>query len=153
MKPVVLYGEDDANDTLLCQRAFERSGVDIDLRTVHDGACIVGWLMGMAEYADRRAFPIPDLIITDSKMPVKGGADVLRWMRTRPEFKHIPVILHYGSVFSQDLGLFRDLGVSECIEKKSGCADLVDCVRRMLPRRQLPQLRQWSIGVRAGLSS
>jgi CheY-like chemotaxis protein len=132
MKPVVLYGEDDANDTLLCERAFERSGLPVDLRIVRDGACVIGWLMGMAEYADRATFPIPDLIITDSKMPLRGGLDVLRWMRSKPEFKHIPVILHYGSVFMQDLGVFRELGVIACIEKKAGCPELIECVRDVL---------------------
>lgn len=135
MRPVVLYGEDDANDTLLCERAFERSGLAIDLRVVHDGACIIGWLMGMAEYSDRNKFPLPDLIITDSKMPLKGGLDVVRWIRSKPEFKHLPVILHYGSVFMQDLGAFRDLGVIECIEKKSGCPELIESVRQVLATR------------------
>jgi CheY-like chemotaxis protein len=111
MKPVVLYGEDDANDTLLCERAFERGGLPIDLRIVRDGACVIGWLMGVGEYADRTNYPLPDLIITDSKMPLKGGLDVVRWMRSKPELRNVPVILHYGSVFMQDLRAFRDLGV------------------------------------------
>jgi CheY-like chemotaxis protein len=135
MKPIVLYGEDDANDTLLCERAFERAALPIDLRIVRDGACIIGWLMGIGEYADRANFPLPDLIITDSKMPLKGGIDVLRWMRNKAEFKNLPVILHYGSVFMQDLGAFRDLGVIECVEKKSGCPELIECVREVLAMR------------------
>jgi CheY-like chemotaxis protein len=150
MKPVVLYGEDDANDTLLVERAFERSALQIDLRIVRDGACIIGWLMGMAEYADRSRFPIPDLIITDSKMPLKGGLDVLRWMRTKPEFKHIPVILHYGSIFMQDLGAFRDLGVVACIEKESKAPELMECVRKVLASLQAQnQSRQAAIAVAA----
>jgi CheY-like chemotaxis protein len=142
MKPVVLYGEDDANDTLLVEHAFERSGLQIDLRIVRDGACIIGWLMGIGEYADRKRFPIPELIITDSKMPLKGGLDVLRWMCSKPEFKTIPVILHYGSVFMQDLATFRDLGVIACIEKKTKAHELIECVRTVLAARIQSQQRQ-----------
>lgn len=135
MRPLVLYGEDDANDTLLCERAFERSGLPIDLRVVHDGACIIGWLTGIGEYANRNKFPLPDLIVTDSKMPLKSGLEVLRWIRSIPDFKKIPVILHYGSAFMQDLGIFRDLGVIACIEKKLGCPELIECVRNVLTTR------------------
>ncbi|MCP4021954.1 MAG: response regulator [Desulfobacteraceae bacterium] len=38
----------------------------------------------------------PDLIILDVMMPEKGGALVYRELKTRPEFKNIPVIIYTG---------------------------------------------------------
>lgn len=132
MKPVVLYAEDDSNDVLLCQRALEHSGLPIDLRTVDDGAVIISWLLGHGIFSDRVAYPLPTLIVTDSKMPIKGGLDVLKCVRSHDELKNIPVILHYGSIFPQDLGVFTALGVKACVEKHSNCRDLVGVVADIL---------------------
>jgi len=140
MKPVVLYAEDDSNDVLMCQRAFKSSGLSIDFRFVGDGACAISWLLGHGHYGNRVAFPLPSLVITDSKMPVKGGLDVLRFMRGHAEFKDIPVVLYYGSHFMQDLGIFQKLGVAACIEKKLGCDELTQTVGELL-RRQQPRWR------------
>ena len=132
MKPLVLYAEDDSNDALLCEHAFELSNLPIDLRIVDDGACLIRWLLGEGEYADRSKFPLPTLVITDSKMPLKGGLDVLRFVRTHPELRDIPVVLYYGSIFFQDLGVFDELEVTACIEKESRCRELVQTVGDLL---------------------
>jgi CheY-like chemotaxis protein len=63
-------------------------------------------------------------------------------MCSKPEFKTIPVILHYGSVFMQDLATFRDLGVIACIEKKTKAHELIECVRTVLAARIQSQQRQ-----------
>src|SRR4051812_8060591 len=123
MKPLVLYAEDDSNDALLCEHAFEISNLPIDLRIVDDGACLISWLCGEGEYADRSKFPLPTLIITDSKMPLRGGLEVLRFVRTHPELRDLPVVLYYGSIFFQDLGVFEELSVTACIEKDSRCRE------------------------------
>ncbi|MGZ5508601.1 MAG: response regulator, partial [Limisphaerales bacterium] len=108
MKPLVLYAEDDSNDALLCARAFELSNLPIDLRTVDDGVRLISWLLGEGEYADRSKYPLPTLIITDSKMPLRGGLDVLRFVRAHPELRDTPVILYYGSIFFRDLGVLEE---------------------------------------------
>jgi CheY-like chemotaxis protein len=144
MKPVVLYAEDDENDALLCQRAFENSRLPIDLRIVRDGAWVIGWLAGIADYSDRSKFPIPSVIITDSKMPLKGGLDVLKWVRGHAQFAHIPVVLHYGSIFVQDLAAFDKLRVSACIEKHSNYSELIRVAAEMLrnPNTPFPKLEE-----------
>ncbi len=135
MKPLVLYAEDDSNDALLCEHAFELSNLPIDLRIVDDGAHLISWLRGEGDYADRAKFPLPRLVITDSKMPLKGGLDVLRCVRTYPELHDIPVVLYYGSIFFQDLGVFGELGVNACIEKDFHCRELVQTVGDLLGMR------------------
>jgi CheY-like chemotaxis protein len=37
---------------------------------------------------------VPDLIITDWMMPLMGGAELCRQLKTHPELAHVPVLVH-----------------------------------------------------------
>ena len=48
---------------------------------------------GPGEFRDRNQYPIPCLVILDLKMPKKNGLEVLQWLRTREDFKDLPVVM------------------------------------------------------------
>ncbi len=87
---VILLAEDDPNDVLLVQRAFQRTPVANPLQVVRDGEEALAYLSGQAPYADRERHPLPVLMLMDLKMPRKSGLEVLEWVRQQPGAEAAP---------------------------------------------------------------
>jgi CheY-like chemotaxis protein len=128
---VVLYAEDEDVDLMLCERAF-KPHEEIELRSVSDGRSVIDWLGGSGPYANRAFFPVPAVIVLDSKFKDMTGLDVLRWLRAQRRFRDLPVVVHAGSTPRHELGAYDELHVSAVIEKDSTCRNLVECVRNIL---------------------
>ncbi len=58
-----------------------------------------------------------DLIITDLKMPNLDGFDLLRFVRSRPKYEFLPVIMLTGEVDEKSREEARKAGVSAFIVK------------------------------------
>jgi response regulator RpfG family c-di-GMP phosphodiesterase len=76
---------------------------------------------------------VPDLIITDLRMPQGEGHNVVEWLKSCPQTRHIPVVVLTGL---QDPGLeerLRALGAAEYLSKPVSFEDLCDVLSRFLP--------------------
>jgi CheY-like chemotaxis protein len=76
---------------------------------------------------------IPDLIITDLRMPQGQGHNVVEWLQNCPQTRNIPVIVLTGL---QDPGLeerLRALGAAEYLSKPVSFEDLCDVLSQFLP--------------------
>lgn len=108
----VLIAEDDPNDVVLLKRAFQKAGVNTPLGFVSDGQEAVDYLAGSNTYSDRTRHPLPHLILLDIKMPRFGGFDVLKWLRTQPGLRRLPVIMFSSSSEQRDVDLAHELGAN-----------------------------------------
>ena len=89
----LLVVDDSAGDRFFLRRSL---GDDSRLCIIHelgDGEEAVAYLSGEGRFADRAAFPLPDLMLLDLKMPKKSGHEVLAWMRERELSQPIVVVL------------------------------------------------------------
>ena len=75
---VILLVEDDPDDALLIQRAFQKAGFHNTLKVVSDGHQAIAYLSGAGVFANREKFPLPFLILLDLRMAGLDGFDVLR---------------------------------------------------------------------------
>src|ERR1051326_1863906 len=91
-RATILLAEDREDDILLIQRAFKQGGIRYPLMVVRDGEESISYLSGIGRYSNRELYPIPALFLLDLTLPVTDGFEVLRWIRTRPELKDLPVI-------------------------------------------------------------
>src|SRR5216110_221255 len=73
----ILLAEDDSNDVLLIQRAFQKAGFRNSLKVTRDGEQAIEYLAGHGIYANRQRFPLPFLLLLDLKMPGTDGFEVL----------------------------------------------------------------------------
>src|SRR5437763_2660939 len=103
MTLTVLCVDDSSADTLLLRRACRRAGVKFVLQSVDDGDKAIAYLSGMENYSDRTAYPIPTMVLLDLKMPTKSGFEVLDWLRSRPEYKTLPVAVLTSSQHDWDV--------------------------------------------------
>ena len=128
---VILLAEDDPNDVLLIQRAFQRTNVANPLQVVRDGEAAVAYLSGQVPYADRARHPLPALLLMDLKMPRKSGLEVLEWLRQQPGLKRLPVVVLTSSNQSLDINRAYDLGVNSYLVKPTGFDTLLELVKNL----------------------
>jgi CheY-like chemotaxis protein len=77
----VLLCEDDPDDVLLTQIAFEKARLANPLQIARDGEEAIAYLNGDGRFAERARFPLPILVLLDLKMPKLDGFHVLQWLR------------------------------------------------------------------------
>jgi len=76
-RATVLLAEDDPDDVLLTQIAFEKARLANPLMVVRDGEEVISYLAGEGVYADREKYPLPILLLLDLKIPKINGFQVL----------------------------------------------------------------------------
>ncbi|MGE5138514.1 MAG: response regulator [Rudaea sp.] len=121
----ILLAEDDENDIFLMGRAFDRAGIPNPLFVVRNGQEAVDYLAGTGDYAQRDKYPLPGLMLLDLKMPWMDGFDVLKWLRTHPQFDLLPVVVLTSSKLQSDVDKSRQLGVYDYRVKPHAFDDLV----------------------------
>jgi len=128
---VILLAEDDPNDVLLIQRAFQRNHVANPVQVVRDGEEALAYLSGQAPFADRERHPLPVLMLMDLKMPRKSGLEVLAWVRHQPGLKRLPIIVLTSSNQSPDINRAYELGANSYLVKPAGFDSLLDLVKNL----------------------
>jgi CheY-like chemotaxis protein len=111
LKPqyLVLLAEDSEDDGLLLEMAFGQLDRLRLLPRMTDGEETIAYLKGDGKYADRRKYPLPDLLLLDLKMPRLDGFQVLQWLRANP-FPRLVVAVLSGSDDPEQMAQALDLG-------------------------------------------
>ena len=130
-KASILVIEDEPNDLFFLKRAFSSLETNCQMQAVGDGAEAIDYLRGVDDYADRRRFPIPMLILMDLKMPRVDGFEFLAWLRREPGLKMIPVVVFSSSNLPQDVKRAYELGANSFVVKLQDNADLPDMLKTL----------------------
>jgi CheY-like chemotaxis protein len=115
--PTLLVAEDDEKDFLVLVHALRKAKFETDLQRVSNGAEVIKYLAGDNAFADREAYPLPELILLDLKMPDVSGFDVLIWLRSREKLKNLPAIVFSASDNPADMQQARELGATAYLVK------------------------------------
>jgi CheY-like chemotaxis protein len=86
---LVLIVDDSDSDIFFLLRAFANSGVKNPIQVVRTGAEAMDYLEGKGRFADRTKYAFPSIVILDLHMPHPNGIEILRWKKTRSEFKKV----------------------------------------------------------------
>ena len=115
----LLLVDDDPVAATVTGRAVQSAPANIKLRIAGDGIDAYRYISGAGLYADRTAYPVPDVILLDINMPRFNGLEFLRWLREQaPEDKRsIPVVLVSSSGSIQEFTQARTLGVKLFVPK------------------------------------
>jgi CheY-like chemotaxis protein len=130
----ILVAENDETEITILRMAASRAGLAHKLAFVKDGAEVLAYLHGDAPYADRSQHPLPALLLLDLKMPNLTGFDVLQWIATRPELKHLPVVVLSASSNDSDIKKATNLGAREYHIKPHRLPDLVNILKSINTR-------------------
>ncbi len=128
IKPV-LAADDNPDDLRLLQFAWRSANASAPLEVVQGGEEIIAYLSGSDRFADRRLYPLPQLLLLDLKMPRKDGFEVLQWIRGRPGLKRLPVVVLTASLHKEDVQRAFDVGASAFLVKPVELQQLVQMVK------------------------
>jgi len=82
---LVLIADDSEADRYFLRRAIQKGAPRLKIvAEVETGAHAVAYLSGEGSFADRDRYPLPQLLVLDSRMPGMNGLDVLEWLQTNP---------------------------------------------------------------------
>jgi two-component system response regulator len=109
----ILLVEDDPNDVAVAMRAFRQNSLEDRVRVLRDGVELVDYL----KTHDLRARP-PKVILLDLKMPRMDGRAALRELRSRPETRHVPVVVVSSSDQPSDVRECYELGANSFVVKR-----------------------------------
>jgi CheY-like chemotaxis protein len=90
---VILLAEDKEGDIRLIQEAFRTAKIPNRLLVVRDGEEVVDYFAGSGTYSERAEWPLPALLLLDLAMPGLDGFGVLEWIRQRPEYNNVIVVI------------------------------------------------------------
>jgi CheY-like chemotaxis protein len=129
----ILLVEDLADDVVIICTAFQRAGFHNRIVRLADGEAAIQYLKGEGEYGDRKRFPIPVLMLVDLKLPKVDGFEVLKWVRSRPEWCCLPVIVLTSSVYRADIERAYDLGANSFLTKPEDLTSFVREIKQVGP--------------------
>jgi len=130
----VLVADDDRNDFLLVQLAFQKAGHSVTLSHVLDGQQAVDYLTAARQFKDRAGKSVPDLLLLDLKMPMMDGFDVLTFLKVHPSLNTLPVVVLSASQIEEDIARAVKLGARDFLTKPADFGDLVNMVRALFGR-------------------
>ena len=113
----MLVVDDDLDDQLLIQEAFQTGEMQCELQFASDGRQALSILNKSTSY-------IPDLIVLDLNMPVMNGFEVLSQLQATSLFPRIPVVVLTTSSEADYIDRSYDLGARSFIVKPKSFKDL-----------------------------
>ncbi len=127
----ILLVEDNKMDIVLTLDAFREAHLSNEIHVVHNGEEALQYLFGENKFADRKTYPLPNLILLDLKMPGIDGFEVLKRVKNTREIKRIPIIILTSSKEEGDLTMGYDLGANSYLVKPVSFEGFLDVVRKV----------------------
>lgn len=127
----ILLVEDNRMDIELTMDAFREAKLLNTIQVVTDGQEALDYLLGRGRFVDRRAYPMPNIILLDLKLPGLDGFEVLSQIKTTPILKRIPVIILTSSKEEGDRALSYDRGANSYLVKPVSFDGFLDIVRQV----------------------
>jgi CheY-like chemotaxis protein len=128
-KITILFAEDDPDECLLVQKAFQEIDTSYDIFSVPDGIELLQYLNKEGIYAAPAFAPRPDLILLDLNMPRLDGRQALAAIKSNPDLRSIPVVVLTNSYTHEDILRTYDLGGAGYILKPLNFANMIDIVK------------------------
>lgn len=125
----ILMADDDPDDRMLTNDAFNDCRLANDLRFVEDGIELMDYLKRQGKYSDPTDSPRPGLILLDLNMPRMDGREALAELKKDPELRKIPIVILTTSKAEEDILRSYDLGVNSFITKPVDFPQLIEIVK------------------------
>lgn len=124
----ILLVEDNADDSVLTERALRRGGLTNEVVVVRDGAEALDYLFGREGAG---ACELPSLVLLDLKLPKVHGLEVLERIRGDKRTKDLPVIVLSSSDEEGDLVESYRLGADGYVRKTVDFLGFCETVRQL----------------------
>jgi two-component system, response regulator len=103
MNNKILLVEDNPDDVMLTERALKKSNNNHEIVVARNGLEAIDYLFGTGDYKGRDLSQMPGLVLLDLNLPLVGGLEVLKRIRSDNRTNLIPVVILTSSREDQDL--------------------------------------------------
>lgn len=122
---ILLVADDDEDDRLLIEEAFEECGFKGTILVASSGEDVLNKLTSVSREH------LPSLILLDLNMPRMSGYEVLEKVKGQPRFRKIPIVVLTTSSSQEDVSRTYDLGGNSFMTKPTTYKGLVDSIRSL----------------------
>ncbi len=123
-----------AKTQLLLVDADPRSARLLEVSLKNEGFSVTTSADG-ADALEKLEFAVPDLILTDTRLPRLDGFQLVAQLKSKPEFKAIPVVFLTSETSIEDKVRGLELGVEDYLTKPIFVRELITRVNILLARR------------------
>ena len=127
----ILLVEDNRMDVELTLDAFREARLMNVVHVAANGTAALDYVLGRGQYADREAYPLPDLILLDLKLPGMDGFQVLREIKAAPILRRLPVVILTSSKEEGDRALSYDIGANSYLVKPVSFDGSLEVIRQI----------------------
>ena len=124
-KRIIVLADDDLDDLMIFQDAFNEMNIDISLTITNNGQHLM-------ETLDNTVPPLPDLIFLDLNMPKKNGKECLNEIRSTTKLSQIPVIIISTSQNDETINEMYHMGANYYICKPNDFSTLIKLLKTVL---------------------
>ena len=118
-KPFILLADDDEDDHYSLQYAFAEVGYRQGLTFVYSGREVIDLLQQLLPEE------LPTLIVLDINIPGMDGIDILRYVKSELNYRHIPVVLYSTTLPDAICQKLVSLGAHSCYVKPTKTSELM----------------------------
>jgi CheY-like chemotaxis protein len=127
----VLLIEDNPDHIELISTELMNSNKINKLFISYDGEEALNFLF-CSKKIKKKEIEVLDFILLDLKMPKIDGFEVLKKVKTHPQFNRIPVIILTTSTSSEDMDRAKKIGAKGYIIKKFGSMQLFEEINKIV---------------------
>lgn len=123
-KPFILIAEDDEDDYIILQQAFEEIKIPVDILRLENGVLLM-------QYLDKIGSPndFPNLIILDMNLPKLRGVETITLLKANEKYNNIPVVIHTTVINEKEKEKCLQAGAAAFIQKPVFFKNLLSQVR------------------------
>lgn len=123
---LVLLADDDEDDRLIFEEALAQTKQILRLHTVADGVQLMNYLH------ENEGNELPHILFLDLNMPLKGGLECLKEIRSDEALKNITVAIYSTSASEEDIENTLIEGANVYIKKPSDFRQLISVLDKVL---------------------
>lgn len=90
------------------------------------------------EFYKKMQEQLPDIVILDIMLPIESGTSIIKYLKSKREYKNIPIIMITAKDMEIDKVKCLDLGADDYIVKPFGLMEFISRVKAVLRRVQMP---------------
>lgn len=129
----ILHLEDSDDDSFLFQRVLARLNFSGVYRRVPSVDTAMEFLAGGGEYADRKQFPLPDVLVIDNSVPgAHTTRDLAAWLKNHADLSLTPMVMLTGAMSLADQQAWLERGISSVYFKGASIPELAVSVEAIL---------------------
>lgn len=126
----ILLIEDNEDDELLTLRAFKKSNLNNVIDVLRDGEEAIKYFSKEGKFSNVKGSDL-SLILLDLNLPKVHGLEVLKFLKSKEEFKKTPVVILTTSTENKDLKKAYELGVNSYVQKPVVITEFIEAMIKL----------------------